>query len=172
MSTLLLLAASAGPTLLAQVVTTVVTFVLVLVVLKVFALGPILKVLDERGTEVSSKFEEIDKRLAEATALQKDYEERLRHIDDEARERQNKAVDEGRRIAQEIVQKARTEAEEIVDKAGMTARMELEKARVELRREVVEMTLFATGKLLDASLDDEKHRNLVDHFVTGLEKRA
>ncbi|MCB2154675.1 F0F1 ATP synthase subunit B [bacterium] len=167
----LLLAASPMAEIGGQVLTTIVTFLAVLWVLKLLAWKPILELLDQRRETVSSKFEEIDRKMGEANTLIADYEERLKRIDDEARERHNKAVDEGRQMASEIIEKARHEAESITVKAKQAMDMELEKARLELRREVVEMTLTATGKLLSVSVDDAKHRQLVDDFIADMEKR-
>ncbi len=172
MNTMLLAGAGAGPTLIAQVITTVITFVAVLWVLKKFALGPILELLEERKNTVSGEFRELDRKISEADTRLKDYEEKLRHIDEEARERQNKAVDEGRRMAAELIEKARAESEDITEKARQSLQHELDAARIELRRETVELALAATGKLLDATMDDEQQRRLVDSFIGDLEKRA
>jgi len=170
MDSLFLLAAGGGD-ILAQVVTTVITFLLVMFTLKAFAWKPILDLLEERRNQISTKFDEIDKKAADANALVKDYEERIRRIDDEARERQNKAIDEGRRMAQELIEKARHDAEEITEKARQNMAMEIEKARLQLRQEAVEMTLVASGKLLKTSLDDSRHRDLVSGFISELENR-
>ncbi len=169
---MLLAGASAGSTIAGQVITTVITFLAVLWVLKAFALKPILELLDERKNTVSNEFKELDRKITEADSRLKEYEEKLKHIDEEARERHNQAVDEGRRMAAELIEKARSESEDITEKARQSMRHELEAARIELRREVVEMTLAATGKLLEASMNDERQRQLVDSFISDLEKRA
>lgn len=173
MNTLALIAASsAGPTLAGQVITTIITFLLVLFVLKKFALGPVLALLDERKDTVANEFRELDRKVAAADARLKEYEEKLRRIDEEARERQNKAIDEGRRMATELLEKAKAESEAITSKARAAMQQEVEAARLSLRREAVEMTLSATGKLLQANLDDARQRQLVDGFISELEKRA
>ncbi|MBI5154123.1 F0F1 ATP synthase subunit B [Candidatus Poribacteria bacterium] len=171
MTPVLLLGSSAGVDVTAQVITTIITFLLVMWTLKIMVWKPILTLLDERRHTISNQFYEIDKKMAGAKSLMTDYEERLKRIDDEARERHNKAVDEGRRMAQELIEKARAEAEEITEKAKTAMGLELEKARLELRRDAVELTLAASGKLLAQSLDDDAHRRMVSDFITGLEKR-
>lgn len=167
----MLIGAGAASEIPAQVITTVITFGLVVFVLYKMAWNPILTILDERRNQISSQFDEIDRKIADANSLIKDYEERLRRIDDEARERHNRAVDEGRRIAEQIIAKARTEAEEIAQKTRTAMQVELDQARIELRRDVVELTLAATGKLLAATVDDQQHRQLVGDFIADLEKR-
>lgn len=171
MNATLLLAATPLSEIGAQVITTIVTFLIVLWTLKILMWKPIPELLDRRREHIASKFEEIDRKMGEANALISDYEERLKRIDDEARERHNRAVDEGRKMATEIIEKARLDAEAITRKAQEAMEMEIEKARQELHRDMVEMTLSATGKLLSISVDDDKHRQLVDGFITDLEKR-
>ena len=171
MTSLMLLAAAGAAEIPAQVITTLITFTLVVITLTFLAWKPILAMLDERRNQIANRFDEIDRRMAESERLQKELNDRLAHIDDEARERLNQAIDEGRKVANEIIEKARAESEEIKEKAEANIRIEIDKARVELRQEVVEMTLAATGKLLQAELDDQRHRELVSGFITELEKR-
>lgn len=169
MNALLLLGAgAAGPTFVAQVATTILAFLIVLAILKAFAWGPIVQMLDDRRKAIADGFDDIDAKIKAAEERLREYEEKLRRIDDEARERQNKAIDEGRRQAEQIVDKARHDAEDLVEKTKKSLEIEVDKARIELRREVVEMTLAATGQLLSANLDDERQRQLVDDFVAGL----
>lgn len=155
----------------AQVLTTIITFLLVLWTLKKLAWGPITEMLDERRNQVTGQFDEIDRKMAEANALIADYERRIRNIDDEGRQRMNRVLEEARSMSAQITERARQEAQEINRKAREAMELELSKARVELRREVVEMTLEATGKLLSVSLDDERHRQLIAEFIDDLEKR-
>jgi len=171
MSTLLILGASAAPELLAQVVTIIIAFVLTVGILYAFAWKPILALLDARKAEIVRSFEDIDRKVADAQALIKDYEERIRRIDEEARERMNKAIDEGRRVAGDMIEKARLDSEEIAAKARQSMEMELGQARMQLRRDVVEMTLEATGRLLQIKVDDDRHRQLVNEFIDDVEAR-
>jgi F0F1-type ATP synthase membrane subunit b/b' len=49
--------------------------------------------------------------------------------------------------------------------------MELGQARMQLRRDVVEMTLEATGRLLQIKVDDDRHRQLVNEFIDDVDAR-
>ncbi len=171
MNILLILGASAVPELFAQVVTVIIMFVLTVAILYALAWKPILALLDARKAEIVRSFDEIDRKVADAEALIKDYEERIRRIDEEARERMNKAIDEGRRVAGDMIEKARLDSEEIAAKARQSMEMELGQARMQLRRDVVEMTLEATGRLLRVKVDDDRHRQLVDEFIADVDSR-
>lgn len=169
LDTLAFVAAAGGlQQIVAQIITTIITFVAVLVVLRMFAWGPVLEVIDARKREVTDRFEEIDSKLAKANALQKEYEQKLAKINEEAREIQNKAMAEGERIAEERKTEGQAEAARIIEKAKSDMEIEMDKARLVLRREVAEMTLHATGKLLNVELNDDRHREMVDVFISDL----
>ena len=176
MDSLLLLAASEAAAhispvreLIAQAIVAIIGFVLLLLVLKKYAWGPVLQMIDERREHISAQFDEIDRKTAEANAILADYEERIRRLDEEARERINAAIEDGQKTAEDIVSHARKEAEGIVSKARQDMSLELETARLQLRQDVVEMTLAATGKLLHANMDDQKQRDLVNQFINDLQ---
>jgi F-type H+-transporting ATPase subunit b len=168
----LTVAGAAAMTLTGQVLTTVITFFLVLIVLKVYAWKPITELLDERSKTIAGEMSDLERKLADADARLREYEEKLRHIDDEARERHNKAVEEGRRMAAEVIDKARSEAEQITDKAREAMQHELEQARITLRNDAVDLAVNATEKLLAANLDDKRQRELAENFVAELSSRG
>lgn len=170
MTSLTYLGASITP-LAAQVVVVVVGFFLTLWLLKWMFWGPVLKVLDERRETITREFDDIEKKQERLNSQIHDYQERLRHIQDEAREAMNKEIERGKKAAAEIEESARHQAEDIRKKAALDIQLEIEKARVELRNEMVQLTIEATEKLLRAELNDERHRELVGSFIAEVERR-
>ena len=168
-SSLVLLGAAAG-TLVAQVVTVVIAFFIVLLILAKVAWKPVIALIDERRKTIVDEFERLDARQADLSSKIKDYEARLAQIDAEARERSNKAIEEGKRTANEIIDEAKRLADETRTKAQADIRMEIDKARVELRSQMVSLTIGATERLLHAELNDERHRQLTAQFIDDLAK--
>jgi F-type H+-transporting ATPase subunit b len=170
MTSLILLAGVAG-TLLAQVATVVLAFFIVMAILYAVAWKPVLSLLDERRNTVVNEFAQIERRQSELESKVRDYEERLRQIDSVARQRLNEAVDEGRKTALQLVEEARQASEELKAKASADIRIEMDKARVELRDRIVSLTVAASGKLMQAELNEARQRALVESFLTELEGR-
>ena len=170
MASTLMLAAVAG-TLTAQIVTVIIAFFATMWVLKTFAWGPVIKMLDDRRDEIIKEFASIDSRQSELNSRIADYEERLRQIDQEARLRLNAAIDDGKKVAADLMEEARKGSEELKAKAAADIRVEMDKARVQLRDEVVTLTIQATEKLLHETLDAAKHRGMVNEFITELQQR-
>lgn len=166
-----LLLAAAGYTLTAQMVTVILAFFVVMWFLTTWTWKPILRLLDERRETVAAEFDSIERKQSELDSRLKDYEERLRQIDNEARERMNKAIDEGKRAAAALVEEARRTSEEMKTKAAADVRIEIEKARVELRDQMVRLSIGAAEKLIRTELNDARQRELVGSFLAELESR-
>ena len=163
--------AAAAESLIAQVVTTVVAFFIVLWVLWKLAWNPIIQHLDQRKNTIIQSWEEIEGKQAKLDSQIQDYNERLRQIDSEARERLNKAIDEGKRTAAELLEESRRQSDELKQKAKADIAVEIDKARAQLRDDVADLTIKATERLLREELDDAKHRELVQDFIKELQQR-
>lgn len=152
----------------AQVLTTIIGFLLVVWILAKFAWGPILNLLDARREKIRKDFADAEKALGEAERLKGDFELKLGDIKVIERERVQEAVKRGESMAESIVGEARGKAQATVAKAEADIALEAQKAQLELRAKVVEMTVAATEKIIGDRLDDEKHRRLIREYIDSL----
>jgi F-type H+-transporting ATPase subunit b len=152
--------------------THLVAFLIFIWLLKVFAIGPILRLLDERRQRIATQFDDLQKSEKRVAQLKDEYAEHLQKIDEEARKRMLEEVSRGRRIAEEIATNARTESVQIIEKARSNVEIQLEQARLQLKDEIVGMVIEATERLIQERLDDAKHRELVGAFVDEIQKRT
>jgi len=155
----------------AEIITVMVCFVAVYLLLKKYAFGPILTVLDERSHRIESDLKRAEELQRKAETDRATLEERLNKIEGEARERMQELVAEGKRVADSIKEKAQQESAALLEKAQKNIEYETQKARVTLKKDVIEMTVEATERLINERLDDEKHRQLIGDFLTRIEER-
>ncbi len=153
-----------------QITTVIFCFLLVYWVLKRYAYGPILSIIDERRDKIQADLKEAADLRDKVDQDQKDYEERLRNIQEEARQEMQKLINEGKGIADTIREKARQDASAILEKAEKNIQFEMEKARAVLKEEVVDMTIRATEQLIKERLDDSKHKELIGDFLSRIER--
>ncbi|MCE5230954.1 F0F1 ATP synthase subunit B [bacterium] len=153
-----------------ELVTNAVTFIVFFWIMKRFAWGPLLNLLERRQQAVEEGFADIDRRKADTEKLHQDYAAHLRNIEQEGRAKIQEAVAEGRRVADEIVEKARAESQAMAERARRNIEIELAKARVELRDDMVSMTMMASEKLLRQRVDTDTDRRLVSEFLADLDK--
>ena len=153
-----------------QALTHLVSFLIALWLLKKFAWGPIMNLLDERRDKIATEFQEIEKGKEDVESLKGDYESRLNEIDNERRAAIVKAVEEGKAMAADIKATAQNDARELTEKTKQDLEREVAKAKVQLRSDMVTMTIAAAEKVIREKLDDARHRELIDRFIADLEK--
>jgi F-type H+-transporting ATPase subunit b len=153
---------------LAQILTTALGFFLLVLVLRRFFWGAVLKLLDERRQRIEESFQSIEHAKRELESLQADYTRRLGTIDEEAREKIRQAIQEGRRMASEIQDEARAQSHGIIAKSKETIELELAKAKVSLRDELADMTIEAVERLLRQKLDAKADQQLVASILEEL----
>jgi len=149
-------------------VTQIIGFLIVLWILKKTAWGPILRNLEARRDRIAGNVSEAERLRKEAGELKARYEEELKSIEAQARERIQQAVAEGQKVAEEIRTEARNEAQRIREKTKADIAMEYEKARAALHDDIVKIALEAAGRLVHEEMDAEKHRKLVDRFLSEI----
>lgn len=152
-----------------EIVAQVVSFLLLLTLLRIFAWKKLLKMLDDRRERIASEFRRIEDAQSAVEKLKADYDKRFAGIEAEARAKIQEAVAEGKKVSQEIREGARQEARTILDKAQENIEIEVSKAKQELKQKVVELTLGTTEKLLKEKITDEKDRKLASDFLDELE---
>jgi F-type H+-transporting ATPase subunit b len=143
------------PLLIAQVI----NFVVVILVLKKFAFGPIQQMLEQRRARIAEgeeKLKRIEKQLAES-------EEKTAAAIAEANQQAQRLIDEARESAAALsetkAQEATDHAQRILAKAEAAAKAERQQIATELKQEfgklVAATTAQVTGKVLT---DDDKDR--------------
>lgn len=152
---------------------TIWTFIAFLVALPVmwkFVYGPITKALEERDTKVEDSIAAAEVARKEAEAQMARAKVELDTARADARRMVEEASARAERQAAELARAADERAKAELQKARETIAAEKRKALQEIRAEVVNLTIQATGKLLQTKVDDEQNRRLVAGFMAGAEK--
>jgi F-type H+-transporting ATPase subunit b len=148
---------------------TIITFLLVLWVLRRFAFSRIQGMIDRRRDTIREALDEADKARAEARELR----ELVRRERDEAKAERERILDESRRQAQRQLEQAREAADTDLKERLAKNREELEaenaRLREQIRRDVVELTLLAAEKVTGKVLDEADQRRLIDETVAEVD---
>ena len=152
------------------IIWTIVTFILLLVLLKKFAWKPLLEALQRREETVRSSIERAEQAKIEAERLLDENRKQLERAGQEGQRilNENRALAE--KLKDEIVEKANQQSRRMVDQAKQEIERDKEAALIQLRDEVAGLAIQAAGKILDETLDDDKHRKIVDAYLKGLPK--
>jgi len=148
---------------------TILTFLIVLWVLRRFAFGRIQGLIDQRRDRIREALDEADKARAEARELR----ELVKREREEALAERERILDESRRQAQVQLDQARTAADTDLKERLEKNREELEaenaRLRETIRRDVVELTLLAAEKVTGKVLDEEDQRRLIDETIAEVD---
>jgi len=148
---------------------TILTFLIVLWVLRRFAFGRIQGMIDQRRDRIREALDEADKAREEARELR----ELVKREREEALADRERILDESRRQAQRQLEQAREQADTDLTERLEKNREELEaenaRLREQIRRDVVELTLLASEKVTGKILDDEDQRRLIDETIAEVD---
>jgi len=146
------------------------TFVALLVVLRRFAWGPITSALDAREIRIKESIEQAQKALAEARQIQADNDRARREADSEAQQLLRQSREAAETLRAEELEKTRAQIRQMQEAAQAEIERERDGALESLRKEVADLAIRAAERVLDANLDDDRQRKLVDDFLGGLPK--
>jgi len=148
-----------------QVVTQILGFLLMVWILRRYAWGPVMGMLEARREKIAGEFKEADRLKAEALGLKTRYEADLKGIEAQARQRLQEAVAEGQRVAGEIRTQAQKDAAVRMERAADEIVREREKAKEALKLQVVALSIRTAEKILRQKLDDPAQHKLADEFI-------
>jgi F-type H+-transporting ATPase subunit b len=149
---------------------TIVTFIVLLLLLKKFVWGPIIDAVDRREQSIKDMIDEAEKTRNEAQEILKGYEDKLAG----ARDEMNKLIEDGKtragKASDEILSKAKSEAELQVERAKSEITRERHKAVEELKAQVVKISLSAASRLIKRNLAEQDHRDLIEQTISEIDR--
>jgi F-type H+-transporting ATPase subunit b len=143
----------------------VILFLIVYWVLNKYAFGPVLKMLEERRRRIEEgqhNAERIKKQLAEAELR---YQEVLRKANEDATKLLEQTRASGDAITQKQLQQAIKDAEGIVAKAQDTIVQERNKMVAEVKKEMVDLVVKTTAKVVGKVITPEDQKRLSEDTV-------
>ena len=153
-----------------EVVAQIISFLLLLIIMRLLVWKKFLKVLDDRKNKVASESKNIEETKKEIEKLKSDYERKLDQITETAKLKMQDAIAEGKRIAQEIKQGAELDSQKMIKNAEEAIKDELVRARDALRDDIVNLTISAAEKVVGEKLTDAEDKKLVEGFLRQVEK--
>src|SRR5436305_11527332 len=161
----MLLAAGLTDINVALVVWTLVTFGLLVNVLKRFAWGPILETIETREKTINDALESAKRERAEAEKAAADMRASLEKARGEAADLIRKNQAEVAAAKTELMAAARKESESLLAQARQSIEEERRAAVADLRAQVVDIAIEAAGRLLQVQMDEKKQRQLVEEYL-------
>jgi F-type H+-transporting ATPase subunit b len=143
-------------------VTQLVSFTVLFALLSVLLYKPILRTLDERSTRIKESLETADRVRQEAAESQSDMQQQLEAARAEGQQLIAQAREVADRFREEELTKARQDIDAERRRAEANIQRERDAAIEELRREFAGLAISAAERVIQRSLDETAHRELID----------
>ena len=149
---------------------TVITFIVLLLVLKRVAWKPILTALDQREAAIKESLEKAERAKEEAQKVLDENQANLSKAEEESK----KIIDQGRAYAEklkdQILQESRQQAQKIIFDASEEIERKKESAFNELKNQIAEIAVQAAEKILKENVDKERNKKIVNDYIGEITK--
>jgi F-type H+-transporting ATPase subunit b len=148
----------------------IINFSIVAFVIYRFAIKPVLATVDERNKKIADGLQYADvikKKLVETEAQQAEV---LKQASLEGKKIIGEARDTGKALVDKAAQEATRNAEDIVKKGQQAIALEREKMLADLRREVAQLVVATTNRVLGRDLTPEERARFAAGAAEDLSK--
>lgn len=149
-------------------IATVINFIIFFLIIKKFFYEKVKDIMAKRQEAVTSEISEAEKKNQLANKLKEEYEGQVADIREKERMILRDANIEAQQQHQEIIARGKEEAKAIIDRAMVEIDLEKNKALNEVKSNIVELSLFATEKVIKQSVDKSQHEAMVKSFIEGV----
>jgi F-type H+-transporting ATPase subunit b len=149
---------------------TVVTFIVLLFVLKRVAWKPILAALDKRENDIKESLAQAEKAKDEAKMILEENQANLAKAEEESR----KIIEQSRTYAEslkeQLMRESKEQAKKIVDDASSEIQRNKDAAFEELKGQIAEIAVGAAEKIIRDTLDAQKSKQVIDKYLNDVAK--
>lgn len=144
------------------------SFALLLVLVRIFAWGPVTKMMQERADKIAADIDSAEDARKEAEDLAAKRQEQLKASRQEATTIVSDAKNQGNEQRQAIIDKAQADASSL----KVSAQAEIEQARrdalASVQNEVADLSVQIATKIIQKELKLDDQKALIDSYIEGL----
>ena len=139
--------------------------IILYVVLRKVLFQPVMKFMHNRTKTIENSIADAEKQKAEAIEMKAAYEEQLKTAKVESKRIIDTAVAKAETQQANILAEAQQQAEEFLAKTRKEIELEREQMLKDVRNELAGIAFAAASKILEANVDTESNRLIVDKFL-------
>lgn len=151
---------NAGP-----ILWTIINFFLLLILLRIIAWKPILNALKTRQDTINDALNRAEAAKQEADRVLAENQKALRQAEAESQKVLKETREYAQRIQSDAMAKVQDDTKKLMEQAQQEINLSKQQALNELRTEVASLAVGAAEKILNESLDADRHKRLVDDYL-------
>lgn len=149
---------------------TVITFIILVLILKKVAWKPILTALDKRENDIKESLAQAEKAKDEARKILEENQSNLAKAEEESKKiiEQSRAYAES--LKEQMIKDSKDQAKKIVDEASSEIQRKKDATFEELKGQIAEIAVNAAEKIIRDSLDAQKSKQVIDKYLNEVAK--
>lgn len=147
------------------VIVTVITFAILLALLKKFAWGPLKEVMDKRERDINRDIDDAEDAKLNAQKLEEENKKTLKQTQDEVQRILEDARVQARKQHEEIIHEANIRANGMIETAQSEINSEKERALADINNQVSELSVLIASKVLQKEISEQDQKELVDKYL-------
>jgi F-type H+-transporting ATPase subunit b len=145
-----------------------VNFTLLAVLLYLLLYKPVLRMLNQRKERIARSMADVDAAREAAAKAQQEYDRKVAEAQRKSQEIIAQAAQTGEQAGTEIKAAALREAETIRQQARTDAAQEKAQILADAQKQIADLSMLATERVLGQALDRDLQRKLIDQFLAEL----
>lgn len=150
---------------LVKIIITIINFIILVLILKHFLWAKIEMVISLRQQEINESITKAENFVKESENLKIENEKVLGMTKVQNRKITKEKKLQADKMYDEIVEAAKFEADVIKLNVQNEIEMEFEKAKFEIKKQVVDLSLSVSKKVLEKEIDEKTHNDLINNFI-------
>jgi len=145
-----------------------INFLIVFWLLKKYAFGPVMKVVNERQAQAKDAVDNYTKSRTELQMAERKAQDIIDQSKVEANKLVEKSYEDAKAAGEQMKEKAKKEIEMLITQAKRNIDIDKKEMKESLRRETVELVVLAVEKILGSKLNDGADDKLIKDILSSL----
>jgi F-type H+-transporting ATPase subunit b len=152
------------------IIWTIVTFLILLFILKKVAWKPILSALDQREKDIKDSLEKAEKAKEDAQKILDENQATLAKAEEESKKIIEQSRSYAENLKEQMLKESKEQAKKIVEDAAEEIDRRKDSAFEELKDQVAKIAVNAAEKIMKQNLDADKNKHIVDSYLKDVMK--
>lgn len=147
------------------VIVQVLTFIVLLALLKKFAWGPLKDVMDKRERDINRDIDDAEQAKLNAQKLEEENKQKLKETQEEVQKILEDAKVQARQQQEQIIHEANVRANGMIETAQSEINRQKERAIADINNQVSELSVLIASKVLRKEISEQDQKALVDKYL-------
>ena len=148
-----------------QMLISICNLLIIFLIIKKFLFKPVKAAMDKRQAAVDKQYDDAAKAKSDAESSRSAWEAKLATADDTADGIIRDAEKSAKLRGENVIADAKEKADDIIRRAEEDAALSRRRAEKDIKKEIADVSVALTGKLLEKEISEDDQRRLIDSFI-------